>query len=98
MVNSDWSKLFEVIILRESPEDNLIICYYDFGELLFFKKLTDKHVRTDEYVRRTRSPLPEICPAREFELEPANDWLTVTLSARLSGPIGEKNSKERTIF
>ena len=30
---------------------------------------------------------------REFELEPANDWLTVTLSARLSGPIGEKTQK-----
>ena len=45
MVNADWSKLFEVIILRESPEDNLIICYYDFGELLFFKKLTDTLAR-----------------------------------------------------
>ena len=73
MVNGDWSKLFEVIILRESPEDNLIICYYDFGELLFFKKLTDKDVRTDEDVRLTRSWLPERCPGREFELEPAND-------------------------
>ena len=42
MVNADWSNVFEVIILRESSEDNLIICYYVFGEELFLKKCTDK--------------------------------------------------------
>jgi len=73
MVNGDWSKLFEVIILRESPEDNLIICYYDLGELLFFYKTyiftsPDRWISPDDpfVVARQMS-------GREFELEPAND-------------------------
>ena len=39
MVNADWSNVFEVIILRESSEDNLIICYYVFEELLFLENV-----------------------------------------------------------
>ena len=73
MVKGDWSKLFEVIILRESPEDNLIICYYDFGELLFFKK-TYRYTSPNRWI----SPVDPLVIARdvsgwEFELEPAND-------------------------
>lgn len=58
MVNYDWSKVFEVIILRESLEDNLIICYYDFGELHFLKKYADKQLWTSESDRWTGSRIP----------------------------------------
>ena len=67
---------------------------------MIFLKLADTLVRTPD---RWISPDDPFVVVRnvsgwEFELEPANDWLTVTLSARLSGPIGEKTQKNEPFF
>ena len=63
MVNADWSNVFQVIILRESSEDNLIICYYVFGESLFLKNVPINKSGTLNPSTWTRSRVPERCPA-----------------------------------